>query len=384
MNETHNTPLEFAVVLGRVPRLSVREIEATIVRSGRQLHNLTVTSGVALVKVSPDLDDAWFLSLGGALKYGQVVERIARDDSALPELLIRHVGNAHTIGLSALGADIQLAKLGSQVKKEVPTLRRFIIPQEATLLSAASAKGIGDDGSEWLILASDKEYALVRIKLSQQIDDLTNRDRNLPAADARRGMLPTKLARMMVNIALGTMADEQPLLLDPFCGTGRALIEAMLVGSHVLGSDSDPLAIEASRANLAWAAQTYQLPNYDPDQLILAEIAKIGRLLSPGTIDAIATEPFLGPPLTRKPTAVERDQLFIQLLPLYEDLLRAGQLLLKPSGRLVAVFPIIDSQSLFTRIVDSLPRFGYHLLDSIVVARSDQWIARDIVLLRKQ
>ncbi|MFQ5941162.1 MAG: DNA methyltransferase [Nitrososphaerales archaeon] len=46
--------------------------------------------------------------------------------------------------------------------------------------------------------------------------------------------LEAKLSRMMVNL---TMAKENDLLLDPFCGTGSILLEAAAMKIHTIGSD---------------------------------------------------------------------------------------------------------------------------------------------------
>ena len=43
-------------------------------------------------------------------------------------------------------------------------------------------------------------------------------------------------------------APEQGLVLDPFCGSGTVLIEAMLAGRNALGSDLNPLAVMLARA----------------------------------------------------------------------------------------------------------------------------------------
>ena len=385
MNKTHETLPEVAILLGRAERLSVHEIRATLVRSGHQIDTLTVTSGVALVKATPIPDATWFASLGGSVKFGAVVGEPLTDERAMRSVLVEAIGADATIGLSILGGKLSAGVVASGLKHDIDTLRRFVVSGDGSALSAAQSKGIrSDKGSEWLVLVDQGSYRVIQIQAVQDIDELTRRDRELPVADAKRGMLPTKLARMMVNIALGEQSSASPVLLDPFCGTGRTLIEALLVGARILGSDIDQAAIDASRENLTWAAETYHLTEYDADQVLTSPIDKVGTLFSPGTIDAIATEPFLGPPLVRLPTAPERESLFRQLTPTYDALLHAGQLLLKPGGRLVAVFPLIQNESLGAHFVDRFPRFGYHLLDSIPVARSDQLIARDIVLLEKQ
>jgi DNA modification methylase len=43
-------------------------------------------------------------------------------------------------------------------------------------------------------------------------------------------------------------APERGLLLDPFCGSGTVLVEAMLAGRDVVGTDLNPLAVMLARA----------------------------------------------------------------------------------------------------------------------------------------
>ncbi len=59
--------------------------------------------------------------------------------------------------------------------------------------------------------------------------------------------LPPRLARAMVNLALPSGAGK---LLDPFCGTGGLLIEAVDCELEASGSDLDREMIDATRENL--------------------------------------------------------------------------------------------------------------------------------------
>lgn len=358
------------------------ELRAVFGRLGCPIRDLTVTSGVALVKVDRTPGGEWFRLLGGAVKAGRVEADALPDRDSVGDALAALV-NHPLVGISSTAQGIAATPLAAGLKSAQGAVKRYVVPTDGPFLSAAQSKGIRDaDGSEWLVLGAPGAYSLVRITDVQDIDEYTRRDRDLPVIDMKRGILPTKLARMMANIALGEQpAADAAVLLDPFCGTGRILLEGMLLGSQVLGADIDPAAIEATRRNLAWAAATYRIGSYDADHILTSPIEKVADLLSPHSIAAIATEPFLGPPATRALTAPEQEQLFARLTPQYEALLRAGRQLLVPGGTLVAVFPLVRDQSLLQRLVDRLPRFGYHLLDSIPVTRSDQWIARDIALL---
>jgi tRNA (guanine10-N2)-dimethyltransferase len=59
--------------------------------------------------------------------------------------------------------------------------------------------------------------------------------------------MPAKLARTMVNLAQPKSGE---LLLDPFCGTGGMLVEAGLIGCHVVGFDAKPHMLRGGLKNL--------------------------------------------------------------------------------------------------------------------------------------
>jgi len=61
------------------------------------------------------------------------------------------------------------------------------------------------------------------------------------------GSMDPMLARALANVA---GAREGATVLDPMCGTGGILIEAGLVGAHVVGSDAQAKMARGTRANL--------------------------------------------------------------------------------------------------------------------------------------
>ncbi len=51
-------------------------------------------------------------------------------------------------------------------------------------------------------------------------------------------------------------------ILDPFCGSGTILQEAMLLGfKNIYGSDKDKRAIANSKENINWLKKEYKLSN---------------------------------------------------------------------------------------------------------------------------
>ena len=73
-----------------------------------------------------------------------------------------------------------------------------------------------------------------------------------------------------------TCINKQPrnaLLLDPFCGTGVVLQEALLMGYDVYGTDLEPRMIDYSGANLDWLSERFDLSGRE----MRLEAGEIGR-----------------------------------------------------------------------------------------------------------
>jgi len=62
--------------------------------------------------------------------------------------------------------------------------------------------------------------------------------------------LGTRVARAIVNIAFGRVTDDIRAI-DPCCGMGTVLIEALSMGAEIAGVDRNPLAVRGARVNLA-------------------------------------------------------------------------------------------------------------------------------------
>ncbi len=388
VNETHRPPssaVDVAVVLGRSPELSRLELEATLERAGIAAIDCTLAGDIALVKASRLPEKSWFFSLGGARKFGVVRDRIARPsvDLVVPALESLAEGR-RVIGISSFSSTLPAHVLGKAVKRQSATIRRFVAPTQGSLLSDAQSKGLQKD-LEVLIVEVERSIVVVEILATQDIDAFTARDRHLPVADPRRGMLPTKLARMMVNIGLGLTPEIAPVLYDPCCGTGRIVLEGVLVGARVLASDRDAAAVSATQENLRWLGERYSV-NVDTSRVFVADVTtnSLPSSLTPASIDVIVTEPYLGPPQRRAPTAEQAEAIFIELMPLYQSLFARGSVLLTRYGGLVAVFPTIGRDSLLPRLVDSLRVNGYDLVDSVRVARPDSFIGREIAVCKRQ
>ncbi|WP_132006576.1 TRM11 family SAM-dependent methyltransferase [Mesobacillus foraminis] len=61
--------------------------------------------------------------------------------------------------------------------------------------------------------------------------------------------LSTRVARAAVNIAVPHLGEQK--VIDPCCGIGTVLVEALSMGIHIIGSDNNPLVMKGARENIA-------------------------------------------------------------------------------------------------------------------------------------
>ena len=153
--------------------------------------------------------------------------------------------------------------------------------------------------------------------------------------------MPPRIARIMVNLSACTPGK---VLLDPFCGVGTILQEALLAKAKVVGVDANSWCVKAADENLQWLTREYNLEDVD-FRVVQGDVAKLAQKIGQGTVDCIATEPDLGPALRQIPTGPYALKIIQKLQPLYFGFVEEAYRVLKPDGRLVLVTPYIVSRS---------------------------------------
>jgi tRNA G10 N-methylase Trm11 len=152
--------------------------------------------------------------------------------------------------------------------------------------------------------------------------------------------MPPRLARIMVNLASCTSGK---LLLDPFCGVGTILQEALLAKAQVVGVDVNPWCVKAAGENLEWLKREYALK--EADYRVLRGDARRLRDKIAQEVDCIVTEPDLGPALRHVPTEPYAAKIIGKLEPLYYSFLEEAYGMLRKDGRLVLVTPYVKTRS---------------------------------------
>jgi tRNA G10 N-methylase Trm11 len=234
-----------------------------------------------------------------------------------------------------------------------------------------------------LIPSGDDGVAIAKTVWIYDAKDWVSRDRNKPYRDIKRGMLPPKVARIMVNLA--ACGREDITLADPFCGTGTILTEAVMVGCNVVGSDTNPDAIPGSKSNLEWLLSTPDLPRKDY-KLIVGDCTHFSEFAP--AVDCIATEPYMGPLLDeRNPLSLEKIKNIAKGLgKLYLGAFKAFHKVLPVGGRVVMSIPVfaVYGRLLETISIDSLASLGYNYVQSVAYSKPGAAVIRNITILEKK
>ena len=148
--------------------------------------------------------------------------------------------------------------------------------------------------------------------------------------------MPPRMARMMVNLSSCTPGKT---LLDPFCGVGTILQEALMEKATVVGMDVNPWCVKAATENLEWLVNEYGLLNAD-FRVLQADVNRLVEKIGQETMDCIVCEPDLGPALRQVPTGPYAEKIIQKLEPLFFGFAEQAYRALKPGGRLVCGYTI--------------------------------------------
>ncbi len=393
------------IIFGRQPALGLAELESLY---GAE-HLQAFGEKACLTDLEASAID--FNRLGGSV-------RLARILTALPSnnwfdiekyLIEKTPENAEFIegklsfGISVYGLKAdkrKIAKTALLVKKAVKTSGKSVrmVPHDSTELGSATVlynKLTSTNGWELLVVSDGTETYLAQTVRIQDIDAYSARDQARPHRDAKVGMLPPKLAQIIINLAVGPQfsnLNSQILVLDPFCGTGVVLQEAMLMDYHIYGSDLEPRMVQYSIDNLAWLDTKYpDVGDYRRVEIGDATTHKWDLK----TVDSqvvVAGETYLGQPLSSLPNNEHLSKIIYEVNLLHHKFLEnlAGQI---PSGtRLCLAVPAWRGKHEFLHLptLDHLTDIGYTRMrfkhasnEDLIYHRENQIVGRELLILIK-
>ena len=435
----------YIALLGRQPEISLAELAAVF-----GVDNVTRISQ-QFAKVQTAQFD--ITTLGGTIRCAKVITELPASRTDKASLLAAsrfitqhyqakwaHSPHKITLGLSAydlaVGArDVQKTGLilKSSLKKSDTSLR--LIPNDQPALSTATAHNNKLGNSPYkvellLVKTTDRRLIIAESRGVQNITAYTRRDRHRPKRDAFVGMLPPKLAQIMLNLALGAgsltgqrshdnsvtgsasslsdksmilrtalpdafdleeMAGSRPAvtILDPFCGTGTVLQEALLAGYDVVGTDLSQKMVDYTTENLSWLQSTFTASSRPIGHIIDIHQADATTHRWPDSqhLAAVVCETYLGQPFSAPPAPQKLAEVAGNCNHIITGFLANIRLQLAPNTPLCIAVPAwydASGQAAHLPLIKNLQQLGYYQLNHtpLIYRRPDQIVARELLVLR--
>ncbi len=365
----------YLLLLGNTPDLSLAEIKAVVDNQAK-----LINKKVAQITTDQDADGI-IKRLGGTVKVYTEIDRLPLDlseDEIIDQVisyLAKQAGKKRLdFYLAQVGSD-QLARINltaiKQKLKNKGIASRFLNGRREGLSAALL---LHQEVIELNLIYTDTAIILAQTLAVQDIDDWTKRDRQRPYAQRAKGMLPLKVARIMVNLAVGQTPKTKAKLLDPFCGSGSVLMEAAMINvKYLIGSDNDKKATVGTRENLSWLKTTYDLPiNYE------VHFQDATKLTLTTKVDYLVSEPFLG---KQTPDKKRLPNIYLGLEKLYLGAFKNFTQLLNPGAKVVIIFPFWPEKPEldFKKLIDKLKQMGYTTISNpLSYSRKDAQVIRYI------
>jgi tRNA G10 N-methylase Trm11 len=332
----------YIFIHGKNPELSIAEVMS--------LSGAKPTEANREFSVFDIFETADFMGrLGGTLKVAEVLSILEMDagwehiEAAIrrhyPKLMQGFTGSNLLFGVTFYG--------GKADKERIEFLIKGIAKEEGLRVSAAHAKRRGLTHTEVvnkhimgrgfeLMLCMGKRLYIAKTVFVHDPYEFRKRDLQRPAQRTIYS-IPPRLARIMINLT-GVRRNE--LLMDPFCGIGTIISEAALMGMRVTGIDTNHHCVTAARKNMKWLSRQYGLHYPGMENMIRSEDARwLSKHFREKSVDAMATEPYMGPPMRSRPDRVRALKILSDLKQLYEHSLAEMLKVLKPGRRICMVSP---------------------------------------------
>ncbi len=384
-------------ILGRQPALGMAELE--------RIYGSDKTRWFSNESALIEDENFDFEQLGGSMKAGLVTIETRGNWSEVGEKIVSdysetwsRIGHKITLGISAYGfkatpRDVQRTGIMLKQKLKSRGVSLRLIPNDYAALNTATSHhnklGLSDNKVELLVVRAGNGDVIVAESVgSQNITALAARDQARPRTDAFVGMLPPKLARIMINLS-GITLDHPLTLLDPFCGTGVVLQEAALMGLNIYGTDLSEKMVAYSGENLEWLLRRHRL-----ETVSTFEVGDAMKLAWQKPLDLVVAETYLGQPFSAPPRPEKLAAVRDNCNHIVTDFLKNIGTQLSAGTPLVLAIPAWrDAHGNFTHlpVIGRLDSLGYTPIDlqhvkksELLYFRETQVVARELLILHKK
>ncbi|MFH1895410.1 MAG: DNA methyltransferase [archaeon] len=339
---------KYVFALGRDSLLSVAEIIVYLESKGIEF-NLSETQADAVLIESDKINPAKLMhDLGGTVKIAEVLFEGKNlqevFEQAKKKELTEWMNEKFCFSLNFYGRELKEKNSVEEFfRKEFREQRKKAVYKKPKKYGKTGFNSSPSQVHSWNLIEEKSDFVFFnsgKIFFGITIEcfnpkELKKRDELRPA-QKKLHSVSLRLARILINL---TGVKEGQTLLDPFCGIGSILQEAMFNKINAIGVELDEETAGNARKNLEWFEKNYRTEM--KWKIIQGDSALIKETLQGKKFDAVASEPFLGPLIKRTPKEAEAKKLMQELRQLYSSFFRKLGLIVS-GQRIAIILPSIE------------------------------------------
>jgi len=211
---------------------------------------------------------------------------------------------------------------------------------------------------------------LVEQKFSSK--EVEKRDMKKPERRESLAISP-RLAKILINLS---GAKDGDLILDPFCGVGGVVQEAVLMGINCVGIDKDSEAIYGAKKNLSWLRKNYFFSS-KYEFLNANSLNAVNK-----QYDAIVAESSLGELLKKKLIKEQAKKYLEEFKQGIVPLLKKFGEIKKRDAKIAITFPCFEGVEIFGEEISNLTGlkvYSSKLINFPLIEKRDrQYVNRQI------
>jgi tRNA G10 N-methylase Trm11 len=295
--------MKYLFILGRNVELSLAEVFSYFEKVGNKIRNYETKNNSVIIDLEKPIgkiieDFGGVISIGEVLCEGELnnlINCLEKKELYLgtKNKFIYCVWNFSDDELSQEVSDYLKKRFrGEKLKAIEKKITGNIKSQSGENFEKLNSRLIDDE----FFLFGEKKLYFGRISEKCDYEILEKRDMSRPVRRESLSISP-RLAKIMINLSQAKKGEK---LIDPFCGVGVILQEALMQVIQVIGIDKDKKAIDGAKENLKFFnfnETKYKLINWDSSTAIVDES------------DSLVTEPDFGETLKKIPTKEKAEKM---------------------------------------------------------------------------
>lgn len=361
--------VDYFFVLGRNPELSRAEVFLYLKARNIRFSEIIYEENFLILEIEETFEIN-INELGGTIKLGKL-KKFTNKKEFFNFLEKEEFVPADKFSYSVLGnieEDVFIEKFKKERKKAMIRRKgkRLVFQnEEISFLS----------NSDFEIFAFQKKdifLGLVEQKYDSKIDEFI--DIKKPFRRESLAISP-RLSKILINLA-GLKKGE--LMLDPFCGIGVILQQALLKGINCIGVDKDKNAIEQAKQNIDWLKNSFKI------EANCSLINKNSLNLEKNNYDGIVGETPLGELLRRKSSKEEAKKFLFNFEKRIFPFLIHFKKIKKENAKIVLTFPCFNEIQIGENFIkkSSLKVYSDEKINfPIIEKRKEQFVNRQIWVL---